>query len=1248
MDWDSSSSSYSSSDSDSASSESTAPSAALSDNQVAIGASDTEPIDDGATDFPFDFATDIINDQADGESDYVDDGNGVDSATAALPSIPRKQQMISSSLPMFQQEFTNTNMTSQGNITTREESNLSSEAVSSPSDATTGALSVVHRGSLRRIINPSAVHSNHHSNSPSRHYDLQKTEASSTSWPMYSITVALQNQNLSPFANQQQHVDQYQIIFNRQQYEFCTRMFALLDTDCQSYIGPECIRNFLYLHCPVVRRRDGAIACQVNKDDCLSSPTVDEIWNTVICCDPKYKTDGATTGTRIGIESWMILCRLLSLVHEQESQRRFASRHLQQMMRHKHGGGGGSSGLGRSGIINPNEVVVVVDNPPPGPPAPISIEALMQVERERGLSSSCDCFQGWPYCPLPLPELDLDHWLLPSVRDTALSTLCQNRGKISIEPFSSSTEGGFILRFQRNGDSAKQSIVARRSIADFEWLNQILMSHKRPGHGHLCGRILPPFPTKRASFVPSSSGSQGIQKEVGEKAVSAAKSSVGLITSVAKSLWGSYVSGAGPSTTSPENQHHSGPTSAVGNDIPVEVAHAIERYLNYLSENEAFATSFPLNAILQASQTGLESAKQVLQEHFKLHKKEKKMKQDSVSPEGKLSSASTIYNALVRKRASSFAVFHDDDDTPWLRAAAQVAMALQFHGILETTGYESTSAKIQHASLPKFNNAKNSWDEEDNVDTTNNSGSRTKQEGRGSPENVACFETGVVKIESELNNEEDMGYDLLPLPGLSDEQSVLNAGTSVLNTGGTCTIEDSRQFIYRMATDKDVGDKLSTIGTMNVETDIDKVREVLKSVDHTIGKMYNASVNVQKSQHERNAFNASLLRGIDSWCGSSGDVISQRALVAGVAEISTANGNSETSCKNLSNDLSWQSSLAASAVSSTAEVRDALKASRTSTRAKTAAFAAAEKAKGAYESCDSSSSKEEVQSSLKTAFATQSHAIHATVVEYEANLSLKRASVSLAHDVKCWNVHRRKELLQSCIQFAKSQKEACKKASDAWLSLRDGLIDSEYKPLTTVGFDALVNLDTSASQNEPISVITDQYDWNLAESGDSGEALEYPTARNVDNSFESAPSSHSGLFVSKGSLSSTGEEEIVQEGDTYDVTPSDLNVDYDYFAYRQGTIHEDSSEACGDSVKSENEDSEQSSHACESETNESQIICDEVQESNDNCSEGARSSSEGARSMSSSTSMQSLIDGLMAWGEDDGRPDSTENEFFDE
>ena len=349
-------------------------------------------------------------------------------------------------------------------------------------------------------------------------------------------------------------------------------------------------------------------------------------------------------------------------------------------------------------------------------------------------------------------------------------------------------------------------------------------------------------------------------------------------------------------------------------------------------------------------------------------------------------------------------------------------------------------------------------------------------------------------------------------------------------------------------------------------------------------------------------------------------------------------------CLLITVDLSWQSSLAASAVSSTAEVRDALKASRTATRAKTAAFAAAEKAKGAYESCDSSSSKEEIESSQANAFATQSQAIHATVVEYEANLSLKRASVSLAHDVKCWNVHRRKELLQACIQFAKSQKEACKKASNAWLSMRDGLIESEYRPLTTVGFDALINLDVSTSQIKTSSVISDQYDWNLAESGYSGEALEYPSATESRNFVESVPSTHSGLFVSKEILPSNREEEIVEGGDIYDVTPSDLNVDYDYFAYRKDNSLDGSSEACCMSESFEqsslacgkSENFEQSSLPSESETNESQII-----ESND-------TRSEDARSMSRSTSMESLIDGLMAWGEDEGRPDITENDSLEE
>lgn len=299
-------------------------------------------------------------------------------------------------------------------------------------------------------------------------------------------------------------------------------------------------------------------------------------------------------------------------------------------------------------------------------------------------------------------------------------------------------------------------------------------------------------------------------------------------------------------------------------------------------------------------------------------------------------------------------------------------------------------------------------------------------------------------------------------------------------------------------------------------------------------------------------------------------------------------------------------------------MRDAFKASRTASRAKTAALAAAEKAKESYESCDNSSSKEEIQSSQANAFATQSHAIHATVVEYEANLSLKRASVSLVHDVKYWNVHRRKDLLQTCIEFAKSQRDACKKASDAWVGLRDGLIDSECTPLTTVGFDSLVNQVISDPQNELSNLI------------ESGGGLQISTESDVNSSVMSIPSSQSDVVALKGT----------QDDNIYnDTSPEVLNVDYDYFAYRQDNVHDYSSEEFCDSIAAEKEDFCPSSHTGKDESNDSHTFCDEVHESIDYPGTDARS-------MGSSTSMESLIDGLMTWGEDD-RPDNVEASLFE-
>lgn len=785
-----------------------------------------------------------------------------------------------------------------------------------------GSSFIPHRGSLRRILNPSSFHAQ---NSASPTYSSASTpkqsQSTSTPWPMYAVNVAAEtspvehrHNNMNPpnECNSDQLQQCYQIIFDRQQYEFCTRLFALLDTESQSCVGPDCIREFVCLHCPVVRRRDDAIYALIRGGEIMedthgaeirggvsSSPTFDEIWERTVNSDPRYMSADITPdpGTQqIGIEGWMVFCRLLALAHHQESQRRFASRHLQQMMRHKHGAGSSS------GRVNPNEVVVVVDNPPPGPPLVVSIRSLVNVEKERALTNSEVCIDGWPFCPLPPIELDFDHCLVSSFNTTMKSPrmhICQ-RGAVSVEPFSSSREGDFILRFQSNTGA---TMVVRRSYSDFDWLHHVLMLHKRPGQGHLCGRILPPFPSSRGIYHhkhivgPRSSGAiTRHSKDLSGRAIEAAKSGMGMISSMAKSVWSEYVTGSPSSSPkSTSSKAKSGATipsarrSCLANesDVPTILAHRIERYLNYLVENDALSYSFTLKAILQASQSGLESAKQTLEDHARNKRRQRSNLASAPSSVNDPHSAASIFTTLISKTPSSLLRFSDNSDQPWLRSAARVAMALQFHGILETTGYESTSAKIQHASLPKFRSRPGgSWDEEDA-----NHSKRTESSESDSPKSETNFEAGVINVESELAAEEDLGgYDMLPSPGPSDEHRVLNAGRTVKNEEGSSSSEPNKsRYVYDMTSEQGAASKKkdSVLGPIRVENDVDKLRGIIRSINHTLGKLHRSSAVIRSAQKERNFILLDLLRDVDTWGEGGGEIISQRALVNGVASLET-------------------------------------------------------------------------------------------------------------------------------------------------------------------------------------------------------------------------------------------------------------------------------------------------------------------------------------------------------------------------
>lgn len=91
-------------------------------------------------------------------------------------------------------------------------------------------------------------------------------------------------------------------------------------------------------------------------------------------------------------------------------------------------------------------------------------------------------------------------------------------------------------------------------------------------------------------------------------------------------------------------------------------------------------------------------------------------------------------------------------------------------------------------------------------------------------------------------------------------------------------------------------------------------------------------------------------------------------------------------------------------------------------------------------------SVDEARAAQTRASIAKSHAIHAAVVEHEASTVKRRATLALAHDVKCWNAHRKREILQTALSYAKSQHEATRRSVDAWSCLRDGYVEPTIFP----------------------------------------------------------------------------------------------------------------------------------------------------------------------------------------------------------
>uniref|UniRef100_A0A6U6J1P3 PX domain-containing protein n=1 Tax=Odontella aurita TaxID=265563 RepID=A0A6U6J1P3_9STRA len=942
---------------------------------------------------------------------------------------------------------------------------------------------VPHRGCLRRIHSadtPRPRSSSSASDDASTGSKTSDVPSASLSF-FYAIPIVVRQSLLSgPGMEMQTH----ELIFERHEYEFISRLFSILDTESRGAIGQIPILEFVQLRCPVFRRRDSAIMEYRRTErissnatgDINGSHTFDEVWNSVVSCCAASRTPSASMpDVAIGVEGWMVFCRFVALAQYQEAKRRFSARHLQQTMRPKSGGRGSE--------------VVLVNVPPPEPPAPVTAVELASYELH------CKA-------PIALPELDLDHCLVSTHDTRTISADTKDIiGRVNVTVFgpgrntpifsSSSTSPSavndkdnieFILTYTTN--AGESTVIVRRSFSDLKWLNDTFASHKSPG-GTLCGRILPPFPkragSKSSSDYDKGTHSSGVVVEGGKAAMAAASAGVGMIKSVAKSFWGNS------STTTKEKKpkkSSSGESKLVklGNDIKSTFrqplgnerlanassskARQLERYLNYLLEHPALSTSFPLNTILKASQSGLDSAKSVLDSSAHLRGREKQLENMAESERGKNSS---YLSSLLAVGGISGA---NQPNLSWVRTAAQAAMALKLHGVLETTGMPSASAKLQHASLPSFKKpAKGDEDASDSPRSNKSTRDCALNDVEGDDQS---FENGVVSVKSALQVESDPcdesdGYDMLPAPLPLKERSVLCAGSiddetsrtslprrgetletgEILETTAPISIDEPRFHYGSRRIDHSKGDdeNSTVLGDMSVDKDIDRLREIIGSVDNTLERCLAASTLISDKQRKRDNFHRNIVRGLDGWEGLRGEIVSQRALLDGVSTLERGIESSENSLLASNDDLSWQASLASAAVSAAEDVRCAVRAARTATGAKVAAEAAAETAQRICRENDFSTVNEARAAQTRASIA-QSHAIHATVIEHEAFAAKRRAAMALAHDVKCWNVHRKRELLRMCRSMASSQRQACQQSAEAWLQLRNGLIDSSFVSVT--------------------------------------------------------------------------------------------------------------------------------------------------------------------------------------------------------
>ena len=443
--------------------------------------------------------------------------------------------------------------------------------------------------------------------------------------------------------------DSQQLHFSTQDYQFLNKIFNVLDRNSIGCISKMDLEDFCNIRCPLDRIDDTTTTRTTS-----TTTTFDKIWSLVVELQPTEQNQPVEC-TYFGLEAWMIFAKFISLAQYQDAGRKFTTKHD---CTHSHA-------MKKENTQIEEEQVIMVDLPPFEPEKPFSMESLLDYEAElyeQEQEQYCET-QNTVNCShnrigtgirIPVPELDLDHSFILIHDYTHRSQVPEKQISVKVSVFSPTSvptsDIEFILRTRCHCDSSDiDDIVVKRSYADLEWFHQNLKSHRQLG-GTLCGRILPPFPakiltsstcmdyepdSKCLSSLPISFGSTAIVNSLPAKKTvmeAASKTGVGIFNLASKTakslLWKNPSISNGDQKesdfchnssfdskqtttvnldcTSQSNNSSIRPLKktfiTLSQDIFLLKAKQLERYLNYLVENPAVSSSFPLRVILMVSE----------------------------------------------------------------------------------------------------------------------------------------------------------------------------------------------------------------------------------------------------------------------------------------------------------------------------------------------------------------------------------------------------------------------------------------------------------------------------------------------------------------------------------------------------------------------------------------------------------------------------------------------------------------------